>query len=140
MREVGLSGYEPASIEAIHRRRATKLATLLSGASYAEQWVPRLPGGRTADAAICVFPPNRMRHPRRSSLEYVGAFEYDVVHPAWFQRILRDEAGAMAQCLGGRKNGTSSLFFSLSAAERMCDGAKRGLRPAENRGVAPSAK
>jgi hypothetical protein len=93
MREVGLSDYEPGCIEAIYRGRAVKLATLLKGASYADQWLPLLPSDLTADAAICVFAPNRVRHPRRSSLDYVGAFEYRVIHPEWFQRILRNEPG-----------------------------------------------
>jgi hypothetical protein len=76
MREVGLSGYEPGCIEAICRPQAVPLAGLLSGASYSHQWLPRLDGSRLADAAICVFVPNRARHPERCSLEYLGAFGY----------------------------------------------------------------
>ena len=90
MREVGLYDYEPGCIEAIHRRRPAKLATLLKDASYADQWLPKIKdAGRTADAAICVYHPNRVRHPRRTSLEYVGGFEFEVVHSEWFKRLLR---------------------------------------------------
>ena len=89
MREVGLSDFEPGCIEAIHRRRPAKLATLLKGASYAGQWLPRLDGSRTADAAVCVFPPNRLRHPHRASLEYLGSYPFEIVHPEWFERLIR---------------------------------------------------
>jgi hypothetical protein len=78
MREVGLSDYEPGCIEAIHEGKPTALAELLAGASYDDQWVAKLDGRRVADAAICVFAPNRLSHPERSSLEYVGAFDYVV--------------------------------------------------------------
>lgn len=77
MSEVGLSGYEPGCIEAIHHGRPAKLAVLLKDASYADRWLPRLGNERTADAAICVFPSNRVRHPRRSSLEYAGAYGFE---------------------------------------------------------------
>ena len=78
MREVALSEFEPGCIEAIHEERPMALAELLAGASYADQWLAKLDGTRVADSAICVFPPNRMSDPRRSSLEYVGAFEFVV--------------------------------------------------------------
>jgi hypothetical protein len=95
MGEVGLSDFEPGCIEAIHRRHPAKLATLLKGASYADQWLPQLDGHRTADSAICVFPPNWVRHPHRSSLEYLGSYQFEIVHPEWFKRLIRgleDEA------------------------------------------------
>ncbi len=76
MREVGLSDYEPGCIECIHRPAPTPLAELLDGASYSEQWLCRLPAGRLADAAICVFGPNRLARPQACSLEYIGAFGY----------------------------------------------------------------
>jgi hypothetical protein len=76
MREVGLSEYEPGCIEAIYHEKPVALETLLDHASYAAQWLPKLDGSRTADAAICVFAPNRVQG-HRCSLEYVGAFEYD---------------------------------------------------------------
>jgi hypothetical protein len=76
-REAGLTEYEPGCIEAIHHEKPVPLDTLLQHASYAEQWLPKLDGSRTSDAAICVFAPNRVQSPHRCSLEYVGAFEYD---------------------------------------------------------------
>ena len=76
MREVGLSNYEPGCIEAIHSECPTPLSELLADASYAEQWLPHLPATRMADAAVCVFAPNEVRHPRGCSLEYCGPFEY----------------------------------------------------------------
>jgi immunity protein 22 of polymorphic toxin system len=81
MREVGLSSYEPGCIEAIHREQVVALSQLLARASYGDQWVPQLDGSLRADAAICVFAPNAVAHPHRSSLEYVGAFEYRAVCP-----------------------------------------------------------
>lgn len=96
MREVGLSKYEPGCIEAIPSASgaAVPLGELLAGASYADQWLPQLDGSRRADAAICVFTPNVADHPEGCSLEYLGAFGYLVVHPEWFQRLLRGEAQA----------------------------------------------
>lgn len=79
MREVGLSDYEPGCIEAIYGGHPTTLTNLLAGASYADQWLQHLDGNRTADAVICVFAPNRVRHPQGSSLEYVGSYEYKAV-------------------------------------------------------------
>ncbi len=79
MREVGLSEYEPGCIEAIlsESRRPVPLAEFLSGASYSDQWLFGLDGSRLADAAICVFAPNEVRHPEQCSLEYFGAFPYN---------------------------------------------------------------
>src|SRR5829696_840380 len=57
MREVGLSEYEPACIEALHEDKPTSLAELLAGASYHEQWLQKLDGKRRADSTICVFAP-----------------------------------------------------------------------------------
>jgi hypothetical protein len=70
------SAYEPGCIEVIFRPQAVPLAELLSGASYSEQWLPGLDVSGLADAAICVFAPNRVRHPERCSLQYLGAFRY----------------------------------------------------------------
>jgi hypothetical protein len=93
-REVGLSGYEPGCIECVHRPAPAPapLPELLAGASYSDQWLSRLPPDRRADAAVCVFAPNRVGRPEGCSLEYVGAFEYHVVHPEWFLQILRGTA------------------------------------------------
>jgi hypothetical protein len=82
MQEVGLSEYEPGCIEAIHSDsgRPISLAELLTGASYADQWLPGLDGSRLVDAAICVFSPNRLKRPEGCSLEYIGAFTYGALH------------------------------------------------------------
>src|SRR4051794_38626833 len=89
MREVGMSEYEPGCIEAMPSESgsAVPLSELLAGASYSDQWLPHLDGSRLADAAVCVFAPNRAEHPEGCSLEYVGAFSYRVVHPEWFERL-----------------------------------------------------
>jgi hypothetical protein len=81
MHEVQLSGYEPACIEAVHSGHIVPLSELLIGASYSEQWLHLLDRSRRADAAICVYAPNVVGRPQGSSLEYCGAFEYQVVHP-----------------------------------------------------------
>ena len=94
MLEVGLSEYEPACIEAIPSEsgRAIPLAELLARASYADQWLRGLDCSRLADAAICVFAPNRIASPEGCSLEHLGAYQYSVIHPEWFERLLRGEA------------------------------------------------
>jgi hypothetical protein len=94
MREVGLSGYEPACIEAIFSEsgQAVPQSELLPGASYSEQWLSSLDKTRVADAVICVFAPNQVARPQNSSLEYVGAFGYRVVFPEWLESLSRNEA------------------------------------------------
>ncbi len=94
MREVGLSEYEPGCIEAIlsETGRPVPLKELLEGASWCDQWLPALDGLRRADAAICVFAPNRVERPGNCSLEYIGPFEYRVVLPEWIERLARGEA------------------------------------------------
>jgi hypothetical protein len=76
MREVGLSEYEPNCIESLLSATGTPipLSELLAGASYSDQWLPHLDGSRRADAAVCVFAPNR------------------VGHPEWLHPLLRGEA------------------------------------------------
>ena len=76
MREVALTGFEPGCIEAIHECAPTTLATLLAGASYADQWLAKVDASRVADAAVCVFAPNRVRRPHGSSMEYAGGYDY----------------------------------------------------------------
>lgn len=78
MREVGLSDYEPGCIEAIHKTKPITVTELLAGASFNDQWLPKLDGERLADSAICVFSPNRLRFPTNSSLEFLGEFDYTV--------------------------------------------------------------
>jgi hypothetical protein len=76
--EVALDEYEPHCIEAIVSSTGAPLplSELLIGASFHEQWLPQVDGSRTADAAICVYPPNIVDDPEGCSLEYVGAFNY----------------------------------------------------------------
>jgi hypothetical protein len=76
IREIGLTSYEPMCIEAIFDGKPTPLATLLAQASYADQWLPKLDGERTADSAICVFAPNQVERPSETSLEYLGSYKY----------------------------------------------------------------
>jgi Immunity protein 22 len=76
MTEVVLSEYEPMCIETVHSARPLPLAELLQGASFLEQWGSQIDGARVAESAVCVFSPNAVAHPERSSLEYVGAFAY----------------------------------------------------------------
>jgi hypothetical protein len=79
MLEVGLDdGYEPGCIETYCQTKPIDLRSLLEGASYAHQWVHLVPQTMKANAAICVFEPNRMRTPEKTSLTYVGVFSFDV--------------------------------------------------------------
>ena len=57
IREVDLSSYEPACIEALHSEQPIPLTDLLQGSSYSEQWLTQVDGSQTADSAICVFAP-----------------------------------------------------------------------------------
>lgn len=77
MDEVDLEDYEPMCVECVHAPAPTPLRELLADVSYADRWLPLLPGDRLADAAICVFPPNELGTPEGCSLEYVGAFPTD---------------------------------------------------------------
>ncbi len=81
IREVQLVNYEPGCIEAVISRsgRPVPLAELLGSASWAGQWLSLLPAAALADAAVCVYPPNRMLSPRACSLQYIGEFPYEVV-------------------------------------------------------------
>jgi hypothetical protein len=80
MREVQLSGYEPGGIEALHAGQPVSLFELLAKASYAENWIQQLDSPnndrRLADAAVCVFPPNRVGSAAGCSMEYLGALVY----------------------------------------------------------------
>jgi len=78
MREIELTNFEPGCIEAFHAVGPEPLGNLLSEASYSPQWLGGLDVSRTADSAICVFAPNQVCEPRRSVLEYVGSFNYEV--------------------------------------------------------------
>jgi hypothetical protein len=80
VQEVNLTEYDRSCIEAILSESGQRapLSDLLAGASYAEQWLQRVEGARLADAAICVFAPNSVEQPERCSLEYLGAFPYQI--------------------------------------------------------------
>jgi hypothetical protein len=77
MREVGLRNYEPTAIEAVWSEQSASVAKLVAKASYADQWLLQMNIDTAADAAICVFEPNRVENPRGCSLEYLGAFRYE---------------------------------------------------------------
>jgi hypothetical protein len=80
MREVQLSGYEPDCIEAVCVEQPVSLFELLAQASYADCWLRHLEtpsyDALLADAAVCVFPPNRVGNALGGSIKYLGAFEY----------------------------------------------------------------
>jgi hypothetical protein len=76
IREIGLSDYEPACIECVHSFAPVSLEVLLASASYSNQWLQKLDIAGLADAGICVFAPNKVKHPEACSLKYVGAFDY----------------------------------------------------------------
>ena len=90
MSEIDLDAYEPAAIEVMHVRenRPVPLEEILQGVSYLEQWRQQVPAGKTADSALCVFAPNVPQAPARSSLEYVGSYDFQIVYPEWFKKIL----------------------------------------------------
>jgi hypothetical protein len=75
-REVSQSWYEPGCIECNHEGRLQSIVELLAGSSYSEQWLPQLKTDEIANESICVFSPNVIDHPERSSLSYLGAFHY----------------------------------------------------------------
>ena len=77
MREVSFQTFEPMCIEAVHSKTAKPLAELLDGASYCEQWLPSLAASFEADSAVCVFSPNVLLHPEKSSLRYFGSCSYE---------------------------------------------------------------
>jgi immunity protein 22 of polymorphic toxin system len=87
MKEVGLEAYEPGCIEAVvsPSGAAVPIATLLSRSSWAEQWLEYLPAELSADAALCVFEPNRLARPEGCSLTYLGKFEFVAKPSEWFR-------------------------------------------------------
>lgn len=78
MIEVGVIEYEPMCIEAISSDtgQPISLTQLLQGASYADRWLLHIDSSVLADAAICVFEPNQLSHPERSSLAYLGCLPF----------------------------------------------------------------
>lgn len=84
--ETGLTQYEPACIESAMLASPAPLARLLQGASYADgdgSWLAQASldadaQGLLADTGVCVFAPNRLAHPGRSSLRHVGSYTYSI--------------------------------------------------------------
>lgn len=75
--ETGLTDYEPACLESAMLATPAPLAQLLDGMSYGGSWLAQACAdaqGMLADTAVCVFSPNQLAHPRRSSLRHVGSY------------------------------------------------------------------
>ncbi|WP_143450313.1 immunity 22 family protein [Janthinobacterium sp. BJB446] len=81
--ETGLTGYEPACVESALLASPVPLVQLLDGVSYGDSWLAQACAdaeaqGVLADTSVCVFAPNQLAHPQRSSLHYVGSYRYRV--------------------------------------------------------------
>ena len=76
MLETGCEGYEPACVEAGTSAAPVPLSQLLRGASYSEQRLASVPDATPADAVLCVYAPNVLSRPERSSMTFHGAIEY----------------------------------------------------------------
>ena len=75
--ETGLTQYEPACVESAMLASPAPLAQLLDGVSYGDSWLAQACADAQdvlADASVCVFAPNQLAHPQRSSLYYVGSY------------------------------------------------------------------
>ena len=77
IKEVGLSSYEPACIEATFSTQERELHKLLEGSSYSELWLDTVPNTDVYNSVISVFEPNELETPQDTSLTYVGCFEYE---------------------------------------------------------------
>lgn len=77
MREIGLESYEPMAIEREFYPRSIALLSALAGFSYSRQFPLVRLADTSIDSIVCVYAPNSVQHPNRSSLDYVGAFTYD---------------------------------------------------------------
>lgn len=80
--ETGLTQYAPACFESAMLAAPVPLAALLDGVSYADSWLAQASAdadaqGVLADTGVCVFAPNQLAHPQRSTLHYVGSYSYD---------------------------------------------------------------
>lgn len=81
--ETGLTQYEPACFESALLPSPAPLAQLLDGVSYGDSWLALAcadADGKKllADTCVCVFAPNQLAHPQRSSLlHYVGSYACD---------------------------------------------------------------
>ena len=75
--ETGLTCYEPACFESAMLASPAPLAQLLDGVSYGDSWLAQACADAQdvlADTGVCVFAPNQLAHPQRSSLHYVGSY------------------------------------------------------------------
>jgi len=75
--ETGLTQYEPACVESAMLASPAPLAQLLDGVSYGDSWLAQACADAQdvlADASVCVFAPNQLAHPQRSSRYYVGSY------------------------------------------------------------------
>ena len=75
--ETGLPQYEPGCVESAMLASPAPLAQLLDGVSYGDSWLAQACAdaqGVLADTSVCVFAPNQLAHPQRSSLHYVGSY------------------------------------------------------------------
>ena len=75
--ETGLTRYEPACVESAMLASPAPLAQLLDGVSYGDSWLAQACAdaqGVLADTSVCVFAPNQLAYPQRSSLHYVGSY------------------------------------------------------------------
>jgi hypothetical protein len=77
MAEIGLESYEPMTIEREFYRRPIELLSALPAFSYANQFPLVRLDQTIVDTIICVYSPNIVRTPNRSSLDYVGVFRFD---------------------------------------------------------------
>ncbi|MGK5011747.1 immunity 22 family protein [Janthinobacterium sp. MDB2-8] len=79
--ETGLTQYEPACFESAMLAAPAPLAQLLDGVSYGDSWLAQACADADAqdllaDTSICVFAPNQLAYPERSSLQHVGSYVY----------------------------------------------------------------
>ena len=78
MCEVDQSEYEPMCLERILIDEPIAVSQLLAGCSYASSWLPHINGKYQADMALCLFSPNHLEHPERSSLTYLGTVKFSI--------------------------------------------------------------
>jgi len=78
-REVGISSFESGCIECMVSAKPQKIFELLSGASYGSSWIHGLHVEDEFCAAVCIYPPNVVATPARSSFKYLGAYEFDCI-------------------------------------------------------------
>jgi hypothetical protein len=78
MSEVEQSEYEPMCVERILVDDPVTVSRLLADASYASYWLPHIDNTYQGNMALCIFSPNRLEHPERSSLTYLGTVTFSI--------------------------------------------------------------